>query len=59
MVNHVSISKLHPFSHFMADFQLFVPTVAIQVYTVLDKTMIGVITKSDAENGYYEQSLKS
>lgn len=37
---------------------LFVAQVAIQVYTVLDKTMIGVITQSDAQNGYYEQAQK-
>ncbi|WP_294542092.1 flippase [uncultured Gemmiger sp.] len=37
---------------------LFVAQVAIQVYTVLDKTMIGVITRSDAQNGYYEQAQK-
>jgi O-antigen/teichoic acid export membrane protein len=37
---------------------LFVPTIAIQIYTVLDKTMIGVITKDAFENGYYEQAIK-
>lgn len=30
----------------------------MQVYTVLDKTMIGVITQNAYENGYYEQALK-
>ena len=37
---------------------LFVPTIAVQVYTVLDKTMIGMITQNDFENGYYEQAVK-
>lgn len=36
----------------------FVPTIAIQVYTYLDKTMIGVITNSSFQNGYYEQAQK-
>lgn len=36
----------------------FVPTIAIQVYTYLDKTMIGVITGSSFQNGYYEQAHK-
>ena len=36
----------------------FIPTVAVQIYTVLDKTMIGLITESDFENGYYEQAEK-
>lgn len=39
-------------------FALFVPTLAIQIYTVLDKTMIGIITKEATENGYYEQAEK-
>lgn len=39
-------------------FTLFIPTIAIQIYTVFDKTMIGLITKDAFENGYYEQSIK-
>lgn len=39
-------------------FMLFIPTIAIQVYTVLDKTMIGIFTTGDVQNGYYEQSLR-
>ena len=30
----------------------------MQVYTVLDKTMIGLLTGSDTQNGYYEQGQK-
>ena len=37
---------------------LFIPQVAIQVYTVLDKTMIGAILNNMNEVGYYEQSQK-
>jgi O-antigen/teichoic acid export membrane protein len=37
---------------------LFIPTIAIKIYTVLDKTMIGVITNDSFENGYYEQAIK-
>ena len=52
------LSKLEPFKHFKPCMVYFVPTIAIQIYTVLDKTMIGLITKSDFENGYYEQAEK-
>ena len=31
---------------------------AIQIYTVLDKTMLGVIGGNSFENGYYEQAMK-
>ncbi len=36
----------------------FIPTIATSVYTLLDRTMIGVITKDMAANGYYEQAHK-
>lgn len=45
---------MHPSKHIKTVIALFVPTIAMQVYTVLDKTMIGVITKNAYENGYYE-----
>lgn len=36
----------------------FIPTIATLIYTVLDKSMIGWITKSEFQNGYYEQAYK-
>ena len=50
--------KLHPFKDFNVVLSLFIPTIAISVYTMLDKTMIGVITGDAAENGYYDQATK-
>lgn len=44
--------------HFKPAFLLFIPTMAVSVYTCLDKTLIGLITQDDAENGYYEYSEK-
>ena len=57
-VTKVKLSVLKPFKDFKVVLSLFIPSVAIQIYTVLDKTMIGVITGSAAENGYYEQAMK-
>ncbi len=54
----VSVKELRPFRHFTMTLRLFLPTIAIQVYTILDKTMIGLITDSAAQNGYYEQAEK-
>lgn len=54
----IPIRELHPLSKLKNIMSLFVPTIAIQVYTVLDKTMIGVITHDSVENGYYEQAEK-
>ena len=47
-----------PFKGMREVIQLFVPTVAMQIYAIIDKTMIGTITDNPAQNGYYEQSEK-
>lgn len=57
-VQKINFRQLHPFCDLKVVLSLFVPTIAIQVYTVLDKTMIGFITRDYAENGYYEQAMK-
>ena len=57
-LTRVSIKEIRPFKGITVMLALFVPTIAIQVYTALDKTMIGIITGSDYENGYYEQAMK-
>lgn len=44
--------------HFHETLIYFVPTIATTVYTVLDKTLIGVITQDNYQNGYYEQANK-
>lgn len=54
----INISELKPFKNIKVVLSLFLPTIAIQIYTVLDKTMIGIITGSSFENGYYEQAVK-
>ena len=57
-IQKVKIKDLHPFNHLRQCLVYFVPAIATQIYTVLDKTMIGVITDSTQENGYYEQADK-
>ena len=46
------------FRNFRDMFLLFLPTIATQVYLVLDKSMIGIITDSNYQNGCYEQAEK-
>lgn len=50
--------KLHPARHLAPALLLFLPQVAIYVYTMLDKSMLGYILHSDLQNGYYEQAQK-
>lgn len=37
---------------------LFIPQIAVQIYTILDKTMIGFITHDMNEVGFYDQAQK-
>ena len=57
-IKRIDFRQLHPFRDIRVVWSLFIPTIAVQIYTVLDKTMIGVITDSSFENGYYEQAIK-
>ena len=36
----------------------FIPSIATSVYTVLDKTLIGEITRNEAENGCYDKVVQ-
>jgi len=57
-IKKVSLRKITPFSDIKSIISLFIPTIAIQVYAVLDKTMIGYFAVDAVENGYYEQTEK-
>lgn len=52
------IKRLHIFRHLLPSLKLFVPTLATVVYAVFDKTLIKLLTGSEAEVGYYEQAEK-
>ena len=43
---------------FRSTISLFIPQIAIQVYVLLDKVMLGMIISDKSEVGYYEQSQK-
>ena len=57
-ITKIKIKYIRPFSVLNTAWSFFIPTLAIQLYTVLDKTMIGLITEDSFENGYYEVSMK-
>ena len=54
----VDLKSLKPSKHIKGSFIFFLPTIASVIMTSLDKTMIGIITKSEEENGYYAQAYK-
>lgn len=57
-LKNIKIKQLNIVQHVKPTIGLFIPQIAIQVYTVLDKTMIGAIISDKSEVGYYEQGQK-
>lgn len=57
-IKRIKIKKLNVIQHIKPTIGLFIPQIAIQIYTVLDKTMIGAIISDKSEVGFYEQSQK-
>ncbi len=58
MLVKVDFCTLHFRRHFKETLIYFIPTIATSIYTVLDKTLIGIITEDSYQNGYYEQATK-
>ena len=56
----IKVKDIKPFRDIKTIIKLFLPTIAIQVYTLVDKSMIGWFTEGSNffENGYYEQAEK-
>lgn len=54
----ISIKEINIFRHLKPTIMLFIPQIAIQIYTMIDKTMIGTIIEDKSEVGFYEQSQK-
>lgn len=54
----INMKKMKITRHLKPTIVLFIPQIATQIYTVLDKTMIGSMISEKSEVGYYEQSQK-
>lgn len=54
-LNKPNFKKINLKRHLKPILMLFIPQIAIKVYTVLDKTMIGVISGNMNDVGFYEQ----
>lgn len=58
LVGKVQVRQLNIKKHIKPTLVLFLPQIATSVYTVLDKTMIGLLTGIEEEVAYYEQGQK-
>ena len=52
-VNKVSIKKEDVLRHLVANIKLFIPLLAISIYNLMDKIMLGLITGSAAIVAFY------
>ena len=57
-IQKIDIKELKLLRHLRPVIALFIPQIAIQLYTVLDKVMIGAMVEKKVESGYYEQAQK-
>ncbi len=57
-IQKIDIKELKLLRHLRPVIALFIPQIAIQLYTVLDKVMIGAMVENKVESGYYEQAQK-
>ena len=54
----VDFKKLRIARHFRETLIYFIPSIATSVYTVLDRTLIHLITHNTAENGFYHYTMQ-
>lgn len=57
-ISFINTKELNILRHLPPTILLFLPTIAVSVYTTLDKTLIGLITNIDSENGNYNYAEK-
>lgn len=55
----VDVKSLNLIKHLKPTIILFIPQIASQIYTVLDKTMLGAMVSNKSELGFYEQAEKT
>lgn len=57
-IKKIKTKELNVKKHIMPTINLFIPQIAMQIYLVLDKTMLGNLLGDMSEVGNYEQSQK-
>lgn len=57
-IQKVAVNSLSPKRHMRPALLLFIPQIATNIYNLLDKSMIGFLTKDDAQVAFYEQAQK-
>ncbi len=59
LIVKIKVGDMNLKQHLRPAFFIFLPTLCVSIYSVFDKTMIGLLAKNaDYENGCYEQAYK-
>lgn len=57
--SRIDLKQLHIKRHFVPALLIFLPTLAVTIYSVLDRTMIGILASNpDYENGCYDKAYQ-
>lgn len=54
----VNFKRLNPKRQLKGSIEFFIPVISTQIYSHLDRIMLGAMINSSVENGYYEQARK-
>lgn len=54
----VPLSELRPLRHVRGTIEFFIPLIAVEIYSHLDRIMLGYMMPTTVESGYYEQARK-
>lgn len=57
-IQRVPVRELDLLRHVPGTIEFFIPIIAVQIYSQLDKIMLGAMLNNNAQNGYYEQARK-
>ena len=57
-VRYVPLHELGIYNHFRRSALFLLPEIAIHIYGVMDKTMLGILYSNIGENGFYTQGQK-
>ena len=57
-IKRVPLRELNILQHLPGVIKYFIPIIAVQIYSQIDKLMLGAMGANAAENGYYEQARR-
>lgn len=54
----IKLKELNIIRHIKPTFVLFIPQISLQIYSIIDRTMLGIMITDKSEVGFYEQAQK-